>query len=185
MFKILITFILLILSACSSNKYSAPENAEDLIGTKPTVILTRLDNGTQLSLSQYTGRPRVLLFWGTCCRGSKHAIKEMQEYITDTLPSVLKEARRKKYGRKIDRPVFMAANIDKTEQLDHVKEFINEFELYSIEQMFSGNDIYDEAYTNLLGERLPSFYVFNRQGKLIQVTTDMDDVADTLAEILN
>lgn len=151
---------LCILSGC------APLAGKQLIGQPaPAVRMYHLEDSMQTFLSDYKGSYVAVVFWATTCRSSTPIVKRLGEY-----------ALKNKNNAKIH---VIAVSLDKSDDLNTLKERVLYDHLNGMQQMFSGNEEYDEAYYGLKGERLPYVVVIDPMGKVIGVDTD-DDIVYSL-----
>ena len=132
---------------------------EKLIGKPaPDPRLFHLEDGSQSFLSDYRGKKVALLFWSTTCNSSRPIVKRLGDF-----------ASREASNPKVK---IIAISLDKADDLQAVKDRVTYEGLHSIEQMFSGNEDYDEAYQYFRGERLPYIVVIDEKGTVIAADTD-------------
>ncbi len=127
-------------------------------------------NGEQKTLSDFRGRPLVLMFWATTCGFSRGAIEDFNELASQ-------------YGQQPNGPVFLAVSIDKLDALGRLQERINSRKLVNTEHAFSGNDIYDEAYMSFNVGSIPRIYVIDSQGIIVSEGTRVGEAEDKLEEL--
>lgn len=153
----LILFMTLsVLSGC------APLAGKKLIGQEPPLArMYRLEDGSQVNLSDYKGHYTVVVFWATHCNSSGPIMRRLGPYAASH-PNVK----------------IISVSLDKNDDVEAVKNRIRSDGLGSMQQMFSGNEEYDEAYSALKGERLPYVVVLDPAGRVIGVDTD-DDIVYT------
>jgi thiol-disulfide isomerase/thioredoxin len=153
-------------AACAT----VPKKAASLIGNPaPDARLMMLD-GSETTLSAEQGRHVALLFWATWCRHSKGAIEDFEELA-------------RVYRRRSD-VRFFAVSIDRNEDFDTLNSRIASQELKTLVHMFSGNDIFDEAYQKFFGELVPMFVLIDPRGVVRYVGTGVSGVEDILEERL-
>jgi thiol-disulfide isomerase/thioredoxin len=125
-------------------------------------------DGAETTLSAEQGRYVALLFWATWCRYSKSAIADFEDLA-------------RSYQRRSD-VRFFAVSVDRNEDFETLKGRIASQELESIVHMFSGNDIFDEAYQKFFGELVPMAVLIDPRGVVRYVGTDVSGVEDLLDE---
>lgn len=156
--------LLLEVAACSS----VPEKAASLIGRPaPDARLMMLD-GSETTLSAERGRYVAVLFWATWCRYSKSAIADFED---------LARAYRRRTNVR-----FFAVSVDRNEDFETLKSRISSQQLESIVHIFSGNDIFDEAYQKFFGELVPMAVLIDPRGVVTYIGTDVSGIEDLLAE---
>ncbi len=136
-----------LLGACS---VSSPSST--MVGKPaPLTHFFTLD-GSQVSLDSYRKSTVVLLFWAQWCSRSQSIIREIAEFA-DSHPRNVR---------------FVAVDIDKVEKLDALKTLINEAQLQSLDHMFSGNDVYDEAYAAFDVGEVPTVFILTPDGRVVR-----------------
>ena len=136
----------------------------------PATRVTLLD-GEYLSLSAWQGRVVVLGFWASWCTTSRSRLGKFGDLA-------------EKY---LDRPEvsFLAVSLDKLEDRAVVEEIFKNHGWQKLTNAFSGNDFSDEACLAFGVERVPSFYVLNKEGQVVargNRTGFIEDVLDGLLE---
>jgi len=132
----------------------------------PATRLTTLD-GDLVGLEEFHGKNVAILFWATWCAHSRPAVEEMEELA-------------EQQAARGD-SVFWAVSVDKAENLDVLKSRISYQNLKGLKHAFSGNDVYDEAYTAFQGRDLPYFVVVDKNGVVQVVSEDIGPVQDFFA----
>ena len=154
---------LLAFSACST----IPDAAKQMVGHEaPSTRLTTLE-GDLVSLDEYRGKDIAVLFWATWCSHSRPAVEAMEELA--------------KSNAGMPDTVFWLVSVDKADKLAELKSRIAYQDLDTVKHAFSGNDVYDEAYTALHGRDLPYFVVIDKKGIVRVVADDIDPVREYLA----
>lgn len=124
--------------------------AEAMVGKEaPTGRLMML-SGDDVAIRPDDGGMKVLLFWATWCPYSKDAIADFEEL-----------ARRYQSRRDV---AFYAVSIDRNDELDILESRINEQNLRTVQHVFSGNDVQDEAFLALHGNTIPYAVVIDGEG---------------------
>lgn len=137
-----------------------------LIGAdEPTMRFYRLEDGSELTLQSYPDKRKVIVFWNTHCSASKRALRSIDQFASHP-------------ANQID-TVYIAANLDDSEELDKVKDTIKELNIYNVENMMSGNNAYDQAFQKVLGDRVPYIVVISADGKIVDIDSDRDIVVNT------
>ena len=151
------TLLCAILGACSA---STPTST--LVGkSAPLAHFYTLD-GSQISLDSYRENTVVLVFWAQWCSRSQRIIRQIAEFA-DTKPAGVS---------------VVAVDIDKVEKLDALKALIKEAELQSIDHMFSGNDVYDEAYAAFGVGEVPTVFIITSEGRIVAHGTNFDVISE-------
>ena len=150
-----------IVSGCSTKV-----NPELVGEPAPHAMFTRIEDGTRTIIEDYRGKTLVVAFWAASCRSATPNMKRLAEYA-------------KRFEGRND-VAFVSVSLDKNEDLDKVRERIKYDGYSSMENMFSGNEGYDEAFVNLKGEKLPYIIVVDKFGKIIDLQTDDDFVYDLI-----
>lgn len=153
------TIALLSLSGCASS------GASQIVGKPaPFARFNQLEDGALFTTEQFKGKTLVIAFWATTCRSSNPNMKRISEYAANFK------------GR--NDVAFIGVSIDKAEDIDAVKERIKYDGFGTLINMYSGNDVYDEAYQAFKGDRLPYFIVVDRFGNVVDAQYDDDFVYD-------
>ena len=138
--------------------------AKDLVGAPaPYSRFTMLD-GTQLPLAFAEGKTAAIIFWTTWCGHSRSVIEDFEQLA-------------KRYKKRKD-IVFLAASLDKADQLRALEGRIQSQGLTSIMHAFSGNDMLDEAFIAFKGESVPYVVVIDPRGVVRSVansTTELEE----------
>ncbi len=125
-------------------------------------------DGSETTLSAERGRYVAVLFWATWCRYSKSAIADFED---------LARAYRRRTNVR-----FFAVSVDRNEDFETLKSRISSQQLESIVHIFSGNDIFDEAYQKFFGELVPMAVLIDPRGVVTYIGTDVSGIEDLLAE---
>ena len=142
------------------------QGARDLVGAPaPYIRFTMLD-GTQLPLVFAEGKTAAIIFWTTWCGHSRGTIEEFEQIA-------------KRYKRRKD-IVFLAASLDKADQLRAVEGRIKSQGLSSVMHAFSGNDIQDEAFLAFKGESVPYLVVVDSRGVVRSVASSTSELEEYL-----
>jgi len=156
-FRISLFLILLsqLFVGCAANNAKV---AEQLIGKHtPYTRFTMLD-GDLKSMEEYMGKPTVVVFWALWCNKSRRALNKINAFAA---PYVA-------HGTAN----FIAANIDKAEKFQELKERLQFTHLTSFVHAFSGNEVYDEAYQSFGGGSLPFIVVIDKNGTVVSASND-------------
>jgi thiol-disulfide isomerase/thioredoxin len=157
MIRAVLFCILCVLTACS------PVPGKVLVGQEaPLMRFYTLADGDETNLESYRGKPVVLVFWRSDCGSSKRALAAINAYA--------------RQPRQQGKYVFIAANMDESDKLSVVKEVLRERKITAYEQMMSGNAEYDQAFKQVLGDRVPYIVVVDADGIIRMVTDDRDDI---------
>ena len=133
-------------------------SATELIGKLgPYTRLTML-NGEYVGVEEYRGKTTVIVFWALWCNKSRRALAKINDFAA-------------RYKGRSD-VVFIAANIDKSDKLNEVKDRIAYTHLDNFMHAYSGNEVYDEAYVAYCGNSLPHIVVLNKEGSVIAAGND-------------
>lgn len=160
----LVTFVALVGQGCSGVSTAAKE----MVGTPaPYIRFTMLD-GTQVPLAFAEGKSAAIIFWTTWCGHSRGTIEDFEKLA-------------KKYKRRKDL-VFLAASLDKAEDLAKVEERIKSLGLSTVMHAFSGNDIQDEAFLGFKGESVPHLVVVDSRGVIRSVASSTSELEEYLEE---
>jgi hypothetical protein len=160
--KLNLQIILFLFSVCLYG-CSAPLPGKILVGYEsPTFRMYRLEDGSPVTIRTYPGQRKVILFWNTQCGASRRAMAKL-----DTIAQQF-------INRKDTSTVFIAANLNSSNDLSKVKEEIIESDAFSLEHMMSGNEEYDEAYLNAKGDSLPHVVVIEKDGTVSHVEDNLD-----------
>lgn len=127
-----------------------------------------LEDGTYSTTEAYKGEELVLLFWTSICHHSENAVIDFNDFA--------------KNFKGHSRTTFLAINIDKFENLDAVREYIQKERLTHLTHAYSGNDLYDEAFQNFRGDLVPYYVVIDKHGIVKVLSARMGDVEEYLAE---
>ena len=145
-----VTFALVLMSICSTGCASVSSRAEALVGKQTPDGRLMMLSGDDVALRPDDGRMKALLFWATWCPYSKSAIEQF-------------EALARKYSSRDD-VAFYAVSIDLNAEMDILEARIREQDLQTVNHVFSGNDIQDEAFLALEGNTIPYAVVISSDG---------------------
>lgn len=137
---------------------------KEMVGQHVSARFTQLSDNDLISLEQYKGKTVVVAFWSTHCTSSRPIMSRLARFAE------------KFEGRKD--VAFIAVSLDKAENIEDVKTRIKYEDFSKLENMFSGNEDYDEAFVALKGERLPYLVVIDPHGRLVDARYDDDFVYD-------
>jgi thiol-disulfide isomerase/thioredoxin len=158
------TTILATMFAAVQGCTGVSQAAKDLVGAPaPYIRFTMLD-GTQLPLAFAEGKTAAVLFWTTWCGHSRSVIEDFEQLA-------------KRYKKRKD-VVFLAASLDKADQLRALEGRIQSQGLTSIMHAFSGNDMLDEAFIAFKGDSVPYVVLVDHRGVIRSVansTTDLEE----------
>jgi len=87
-----------------------------------------------------------------------------------------------KYSGRND-VVFIAASVDKEEDLEKLQTGIRYLNLDHMRHAFSGNAEYDEAFLTLGGDDVPHLFVIDHAGVIVMVGRDDSDVEEALEKL--
>lgn len=144
----LIFFLILLLSGCSS----VP--GKQLVGKPAPVTIFSMLDGDARALSQYQGRPVVIMFWASWCKRSQPILERLN-----------------KFARTRKDITFIAVSIDKNEDEAKVRERITYTQLGALQHSFSGNDIGDQPYIAFDGDIVPYIAIINAAGVVTHTAT--------------
>jgi len=142
--------------------------AKSLVGKPVTEGRLMLLSGDDVSLVPDDGRTKVLLFWATWCPYSKGAIEDYESLA------------REYAGR--DDLLFYAVSIDRNEDISVLESRISEQDLKTMQHVFSGNDIQDEAFLSLHGNTIPYAVVIDGRGTVKFVDIGVSGLSSFLSE---
>ena len=145
---VLWTVALVAVTGCSR----LPPGAEELIGQPVPEARLMLLSGDDVAIRPDDGKTKVILFWATWCRYSKSAIEDF-------------EALAREYRNRRD-VNFYAASLDRNEDLPVLESRIEEQDLHTVQHVFSGNDIQDEAFISVRGSTIPYAVVIGPDGRV-------------------
>ena len=154
----------ILLSSCSSGGVGKVP----LGSPAPFASLTFLD-GSPHTLQEFRGKHIVLAFWATWCTKSGPLIAELNEYAA-------KKASRSDI-------VFLAVSVDKSENVEKVKERIIYQKLDGFTHAFSGNAEYDDAFMAYGKSELPLIIVINPRGVVSAHGDDLEVVKHYFGEV--
>lgn len=140
----------LAVSALSSGCAAVSPAAEAMVGQEAPTGRLMLLSGDDVAIRPDDGRMKVMLFWATWCPYSKDAIADFEEL-----------ARRYQARRDV---AFYAVSIDRNDELYILEERIQEQNLRTVQHVFSGNDVQDEAFLALHGNTIPYAVVVDGDG---------------------
>lgn len=146
LFRGVVAACVLMLSACATLSPAA----EDQLGKPAPAGRLMMLSGEDISLQADDGKEKVILFWATWCPYSKSAIERY-------------EALARKYRRRTD-VHFYAVSLDRNQDIGILESRIQEQDLKTVQHVFSGNDIEDEAFLSLHGTTIPYAVVIDRNG---------------------
>ena len=129
----------------------------------PYAKFTMMD-GSEHILSEWNGKPVVIMFWSADCSGCEHAIEDLNEEG----PSLRK-------GTDI---VFIADSLNSMDELEKVEERIKEADFKWFTHAFSGNQVADEAFQTFDGSGTPFFVLINRNGRVHYTGSSVSEVID-------
>lgn len=138
--------ILLLASGCAA----ASPAAQALVGQQVPSARLMMLSGEDVAIRPDDGRKKVLLFWATWCPYSKSAIEDFEDLA-------------RQYRSRSD-VAFYAVSIDRNQDLDILESRIREQNLHTVQHVFSGNDIQDEAFIALYGNTIPYAVVIDGDG---------------------
>lgn len=142
------------------------QGAKDLVGSPaPYSRFTMLD-GTQLPLEFAEGKTAAIIFWTTWCGHSRSVIEDFEQLA-------------KRYKKRKD-IVFLAASLDKADQLRALEGRIESQGLTSIMHAFSGNDMLDEAFIAFKGDSVPYVVVVDPRGVVRSVANSTSELEEYL-----
>lgn len=134
----------------------------------PNFTLQSLD-GTDISLSDYIGRPVLINFWATWCAPCR---REMPELV-------------KAYNEHENEGfVILAVDLAHQDDIDAVQAFVEEFEMTFPVLLDETGEVSDELY-NLIG--LPMSVFINREGRIVHIYVGLmlpDQIDEFVNEIL-
>jgi thioredoxin-related protein len=148
--------IIAILSGC------AAESKTILLGEKAPFTKFTLMDGSYKTTANYKGKYLVILFWATTCARAHSTLDEVAEWAREN--SIKRNVR------------VVSVNIDKASKEDAVKAAIESINSRSIDNAFSGNDYYDEAYMAYDVGELPTLVLIDPTGKIIGSGDSIDDI---------
>lgn len=150
--------LLCFLGGCSSHKDTAVLGYEF-----PYTKFTMLD-GSERILSEWKGKPVVILFWSEGCSSCEKAIRRIYEEVRPLIGST--------------DIVFIADSVDATSEYQAVQERIRKPDMKYFIHAFSGNDLADEAYVTFNGDSVPFFVLVNRNGRVTYTGRSSGDVIE-------
>lgn len=140
-----------IFTGCSSNA------GRKFIGHDAPLTLLTMSDGSTSSLSEYSAKDKVLIFWATWCPRSNKVLTHLNEFSQQ--------------HRNI--PVI-AVNLDTLDLEQEARERMKQYP-YLI-HAYSGNDVYDQAFVNWEGQELPYVAIINSSDKVVSVSSTDADV---------
>lgn len=142
-----IAYLALCITACAGST-----NFGDFVGKEtPFARFAMLDGGYE-STETLRGKTVILIFWATTCTASRSVVERINEIA-------VKNSKRKDV-------VFLAISIDKADDVEKLNERIKFGKLTGLKHVFSGNDVYDEAFMAFQLDSLPAVFVIDRSGKI-------------------
>lgn len=109
-------------------------------------------SGDDVAMRSDDGTTKVILFWATWCRYSKSAIEDFEAL-----------AREYRERRNVN---FYAVSLDRNEDISILESRIREQDLSTVQHVFSGNDIQDEAFISVRGATIPYAVVIGPDGRV-------------------
>lgn len=162
---ILVSALIFSLTSCS-----AKNSYRELIGGQaPYARLFMLDGDLKL-LEEYRGGTVLLVFWASWCAKSKGVVRELGDVALQL----------KSYDPSGH--VVMVA-VEKNEKRDEVRQFIIDKKLQFADQVFSGNEIYDECYAAFRGDMVPLVFLIDRKGEILVASDGLDEVKRYLSTL--
>lgn len=150
--RVVFAALLLAVSGCSSKLDSGvPEDTRI-----PLARISFLD-GRYESTRQFLGQRTVLVFWAKWCSDSRPEMERL-ELLARANPDYR----------------FIALSIDPLEEREQLERYIRKNSLQSIEHAFSGNAEEDEAAIAFRVERIPSIYLIDERGLVVQAVKDAE-----------
>ena len=146
---------LLCFAACSTSSSSS-----SILGKSAPLAQLYSFDGDQNTIESYRGKTVVLLFWAQWCSRSQRIIKQLNDFALESNVTVV------------------AVNIDKSDKLQTVKNFLQKADITALEQKFSGNDIYDEAYVAFDVGEVPTVFILDSAGNVRAHGTSYDVIED-------
>jgi thiol-disulfide isomerase/thioredoxin len=165
--SILWALALATVTGCSS----LPPGAQELIGQPVPEARLMLLSGDDVAIRPDDGKIKVILFWATWCRYSRSAIEDFEAL-----------AREYRDRRDVN---FYAASLDRNEDLPVLESRIREQELHTVQHVFSGNDIQDEAFISVRGSTIPYAVVIGPDGKVTFLGVGVSGLESYLHEALS
>lgn len=156
---------------CSTGCLSISSSAKELINQPVPEARLMMLSGEDVAIRPDDGKMKVLLFWATWCPYSKAAIEEF-------------EALAREYSSRSD-VVFYAVSIDRNEEISILESRIQEQDLRTVQHVFSGNDIQDEAFLSLRGTTIPYAVVIDREGTVRFLDIGVSGLDGYLSEALS
>lgn len=165
--KQMVSVVVALVIAVSTQGCSGVSSAaKEMVGTPaPYIRFTMLD-GTQIPLAFAEGKTAAIIFWTTWCGHSRGTIEDFEELA-------------KKYKRRKDL-VFLAASLDKADELHKVEGRIQSQGLSTVMHAFSGNDVQDEAFLAFKGESVPYIVVVDARGIIRSVASSTSELEEYL-----
>lgn len=160
----------LLFIACLLFTCSLPEQQLALVGTRVPSSRYFLINGNTHSLAQNEGKILALVFWDSDCPHCLGALPDLDELAAS-------------YRGNPD-VEFIAISIDSAGEERQVRETIAELGIKSLDVAFSGNDVDDEAYRALNGDRVPYMLLADEGGVIRWIGTSEGDLEDELQKLL-
>jgi thiol-disulfide isomerase/thioredoxin len=153
-----VTFTGSSLLACSlfnSNDFDRPS----LVGQRiPNTRFTSLQDGFLRTLEEFSGAPRVIIFWAEWCSYSKPVILEINKIAREFKGS----------GDPIKKALnFVAISIDPADRYQRVQERVTYQKLDALTHAFSGNGLFDETYMAYRGGNLPHIIFVGADGVVL------------------
>lgn len=149
--KSVVSFLGLVAACAFSSGCSAiSPAAEAMVGKAVPSARLMMLSGEDVAIRADDGRMKVLLFWATWCPYSRDAIFDFEELA-------------RSYRSRTD-VIFYAVSIDRNEDLEILESRIREQDLRTVQHVFSGNDVQDEAFIALYGNTVPYAVAVDRRG---------------------
>lgn len=148
-------FFLLYITGCGSTASSSKILGQQAPRYTKFVML----DGTTTVIDQFSGKHLVVLFWANSCNQSHRVINDLNEFLA-------------KHGKRLNVD-GVAVSIDKPEDEPRLRDRITYGKLDNIRHSFSGNEIYDEAKIAFDVGSLPSVFLVDTQGKVVDGGSSM------------
>jgi len=125
--------------------------------------------GTDISLSDYIGRPVLINFWATWCAPCRREMPELVQAYNE---------------HENEGFVILAVDLAHQDDIDAVEAFVEEFEMTFPVLLDETGEVSDELY-NLIG--LPMSVFINREGHIVRIYVGLmlpDQIDEFVNEIL-
>lgn len=148
---LLLFVVSLLIFGCSSK--SVPT---DLVGTKLPLLRLTYADGSSGSSESYRGKQQVYLFWAEWCADSRQELVRLKQFAEQ---SAVRDDR-----------ALVAVNVDERLNENKVRALIRDHSPRGVVHVYSGNGVYDDAFTTLDLNEVPLIVTVLQDGTITSVS---------------